>query len=414
MPGLQFESLTESLRRLPQVIQSIPDIVRNPAANLQQAAILLSMFVLLSLVVLLSIILAMLRPDVGEDELLGDAVSGQAEREDTAGAGAPESTSARVMSWLTVTSVVILVAAGVWTAAGITTASSEVCISCHADTPHSVAAQRDPHDDVRCTSCHDSGGPIARATVDLAGRLQHVVLARAESDRAGSYGRPVSSDACLRCHRGQTQGVFVGRVRGVRMSHVEPLAAGAQCVDCHILKAGIVSATTVGMTSCLRCHDDTVAKSTCPTCHIGDPARGMSSAEATNMASALVPNPQCGSCHFDMTSCNACHGISMPHSIEFKAYAHARPAALDIWYGDGKLCAKCHYAGHNSCIRVGCHITSIQGGHPNPAWAKLHQLTSWSAGSSAACSCHQWNPWDHNGMIYCQICHPVKPKNTIP
>jgi hypothetical protein len=115
-----------------------------------------------------------------------------------------------------------------------------------------------------------------------------------------------------------------------------------------------------------------------------------------------------------MTKCNACHGLSMPHSLAFKAYAHARPAAIDIWFGTGKVCAKCHYIGHNNCIRTGCHKFPIPGGHPNPAWATMHQKTSWSHGPVTACSCHQWNPYDHDGLIYCQICHPTKPRNAVP
>ena len=68
MPQLQFESLAQSLARLPQVVQSIPDVLRDPAANPLQAAILLSMGVVLVLVVLLSIILIIVRPSPEAEE----------------------------------------------------------------------------------------------------------------------------------------------------------------------------------------------------------------------------------------------------------------------------------------------------------------------------------------------------------
>jgi hypothetical protein len=288
-----------------------------------------------------------------------------------------------------------------------------VCVSCHHDTPHSSATTKDPHKDVKCISCHESGGPVARLTVDLLGRFQHVIFAQTGSELAKTYGTPVSSDACARCHQSQITGVYTDRVRGVRVQHKEPLAAGAQCVDCHVLKSGAISPTTVGMSPCLRCHDGKKAKSDCPTCHIGNPEYAIVSV-TRDMAAAQVPNPGCTGCHFDMTKCNKCHGLSMPHTQTFKAYAHARDAAIDIWFGSGQLCAKCHYPGHNYCLRPGCHYFPIAGGHPNPVWAKMHQLTSWSTGPKTGCSCHNWNPWDHDGMIYCQICHPVKPKNAIP
>jgi len=414
MPQLQFKDLTQSLLRLPQVIQSIPDILRDPAANPLQAAILLGMGVVLVLVVLLLVILVIMRPSPEEEELFGEGGEVGAAGGAAPSAGARAAAErARPMSWFTVTSIIILVTAAVWVTAGVTTASPEVCNSCHASTEHSTAKVGDPHSSVQCVSCHESGGPVARATVNLATRIQHVVLARSDPSLASAYGRPVASDACERCHHSQVVGVYYNRALGVRVSHKEPLAAGAACVDCHTLTSGVVNATTVGMSPCLRCHDGKQAKAECSVCHVGDPSRAIRPSTALNaMASAQVPNPQCNGCHKDMTRCNACHGISMPHSQEFKAYGHAREAALDIWFGDGKLCTKCHFVGHNDCLQPGCHQFPIASGHPNPAWAKLHQLTSWS-GSATGCSCHQWNPSDHNGMIYCQICHPVKPKGAL-
>jgi hypothetical protein len=199
------------------------------------------------------------------------------------------------------------------------------------------------------------------------------------------------------------------------MSHKEPQAAGAACVDCHVLTFGVIGPVTAAMTPCLRCHNGTVTSSDCKVCHVGDPGKAIVPSVAPGaMATAQVPNPQCNGCHFDMTKCNACHGISMPHSIEFMAYTHARAGAIDIWFNGGRTCAKCHYPGHNYCIQPGCHQFPVASGHPNPAWATLHQGTSWSNGPKSACSCHNWNAQDHGGMIYCQICHPTKPPNAVP
>ena len=415
MPQLQFEGLTDSLLRLPEVIKSIPDILREPAANPLPAAILLGMALVLVLIVLLTFLLIIVRPSP-EDEEYYDEYEEEAEGGVAYGEGAEAvGAQAQPMSWLTVVSIIILVSAAVWVAAGLTTGGSDVCTSCHATTKHSAAKADDPHKGVACVKCHETGGPIARATVNLPVRAQHVILARNNSDLAMSYGRPVASDGCLQCHRSQIQGVYTNKEQGVRMSHKEPLAAGAQCVDCHVLISGVISSQTAGMTPCLRCHNGTITSADCKVCHVGDPGQAIRSTTATDaMAAAQVPNPECGGCHFDMTTCNNCHGIKMPHSLEFKAYAHAREGALDIWYNNGKQCAKCHYPGHNNCVQAGCHSFRVAGGHPNPEWAKIHQLTSWSNGPQTACSCHKWNPNDHAGMIYCQICHPTKPPNAIP
>ncbi len=53
------------------------------------------------------------------------------------------------------------------------------------------------------------------------------------------------------------------------MSHAEPLAAAASCIDCHTMRNGIVSVHNAGMKPCLRCHDDAKASSACITCHEG-------------------------------------------------------------------------------------------------------------------------------------------------
>jgi hypothetical protein len=102
----------------------------------------------------------------------------------------------------------------------------------------------------------------------------------------------------------------------------------------------------------------------------------------------------------------------MPHTLEFEAYGHARPAAIQIWAtGSAKTCVKCHYAGHNSCQGFGCHSAPFPS-HPT-TWRTLHQQSPWSK-AETACSCHNWNPHDHNGMTYCQVCHPTKPANAVP
>ncbi len=417
MPQITFESITESLMRLPAVIQSIPDIVRNPAANPLQATILLGIGLILLLIIVLSVLLMIMRPSAEEEALLmGDTEAEGAEDvlapEERARLEKEERRAHRAAS-LTVTSIIILVGVGVWMVAGLTTGASEVCTSCHFNTSH-AAATADPHKDIECVQCHEGGGKMARLTVNVATRFEHVAFARTDNAAAAAFGQPVASDGCRSCHKEAITGTFFDEELQLKVVHSHPLEAGAQCVDCHALTDGVVNAKTVGMAPCLRCHDGTQAKADCNVCHVGDPSQAIRpSVDINQMAAAQVPNPQCDGCHKDQTTCMNCHGIEMPHSQQFRAYGHAREAVIDIWYGDGKKCEKCHYGTHNGCIRLGCHSFPIAGGHPNPAWAKMHQKTQWSdAAAKTACACHDWNSYDHNGMIYCQICHETKPKNA--
>ena len=412
MPQLQFESLGQSLARLPQVIQSIPDILRNPSANPLQAAILLTITVVVVLIILLSIILLFVRPareeEYYEEGAAAEPYYGEA-GEEAAGEAPQLPALGPLMTW----SLVVLLFAAVWVAAGISTSSSDVCASCHTSTVHTKSNAEDPHAAVRCVDCHESGGPVARVTVNVFTRIQHIVLARADSPAALSYGTPVASDACVRCHRSQIVGTQTNRALGVRVSHSQPLAAGASCVDCHALQSGVVTASTIGMSPCLRCHDGKHAKSECSECHIGDPSRAIQPTVAVNsLATAQVPNPVCTGCHTDMTKCNACHGLSMPHSPQFMAYGHALVASQELWNtGNLNVCTKCHYPGHNYCIQPGCH-TALFPAH-GLVWKTMHGMTSWS-GSNVRCACHNWNPYQHNGMNFCQICHATKPPGTRP
>ncbi len=417
MPDVQFESVTESLLRLPDVIKSIPDILRNPAANPLQATVLLGIAIMLVLILVLTVLLAFMRPSAEEEALLagGEPVeeTEPVSEEEAAALERAEKTERR-MSALTVTSIIILVAFVVVLVTGVTTADREVCVSCHPSTVHAAAKGEDPHKSTRCVDCHEGGGKLARMSVNLLTRMEHVVFARVNNEAATEYGKPVASDGCYSCHRETVDNLYYNAELKLKVEHSHPVEAGAQCVDCHAISSGTVSAKTVGMSPCLRCHDGTQASAECSVCHDGDPSQAIKPEIGPGeMAARQVPNPQCDGCHKDQSTCFACHGIEMPHSQGFMAYAHAREAAIDIWYGDGKKCEKCHYVGHNDCVRMGCHSFRIAGGHPNPAWAKMHQATPWNAiAPQTACSCHNWNPFDHDGMIYCQICHAVKPKGA--
>lgn len=308
---------------------------------------------------------------------------------------------------VTSTAIAILVGIGIWVATGWVTSQSTLCTSCHAASVHAKAGHTDPHSAVACVSCHETGGTFGALTYMVGPRAIHFVSGIMSTTVTDGYSRAVPSSACLGCHSAAISGVVTVKAQAVRVSHKEPVAAGAQCVDCHALVRGAVSATTVGMSPCLRCHDGRTASSTCTTCHTGDIAVAVRpSAETTVGPQDLIGTPNCYTCH-QPQPCDACHGIRMPHTQEFMQHGHARAAALDYWFGGGKTCSRCHTATRNPCSK--CHA-DLPGHGMGPSWAAGHQY-----GSPTNCSvgCHG-NKTGNGTRSMCSFCHdtPVTPRTA--
>ncbi len=386
-----FESLTESLFRIPDVLRSIPDLIREPSANPVQAVLLFGILIVLVLIVVVSALLVVM----GRGRPARGAAGASNARGVARKRKAPDA-----KAQVTLVALVAIACAAVWVVAGVSTSTDMACKSCHTGAPHG-SATGDAHAGVGCVACHETGGLIAAATIGPIARYEHFMSGVATGG-ATSYGKPVASDSCAACHRSQITGVFIDEVLAVRVSHKEPMAAGARCTDCHALDSGKIPAWTTGMTPCLRCHSGTLASASCPTCHAGDPSRAARSTEPTagGFAKILVSNPQCGSCHTSQAKCDGCHGIRMPHTEKFMRYGHAREGVIDIWDNGGRTCSKCHYEGHRPCTK--CHRKFPS--HPMD-FKKSHQAATWTA----TCGCHGWNPRVNGGVLFCEICHETKP-----
>ncbi|MEI8080975.1 MAG: hypothetical protein WCI74_03930 [Actinomycetes bacterium] len=389
---VKFLDIGESLRRIPEVVRTIPDVLREPASNPAMAALLVGIISVLLLIVLVTIMLFIMRPDV-EDLPVPEGAQGVG--------GQPAVTRSKGPSPAVI--LVIFAVFGVlWVAAGWTSGDNSVCVSCHQGSVH-ASATNDPHASTRCVSCHEQGGAAVQLTVGLPGRVVHLVQGKTNPAAARRYGSPISSTGCVTCHREQIAKTTTDEKLGLIVSHSEPLAAGAQCVDCHALVAGAVTAQTIGMSTCLRCHDGKKAQAICSECHVADPSQAIRAKNVERTARVLIPTPDCGACHFDQRRCDSCHGMRMPHSQEFILWGHARQGVVALWDNGGAPCNKCHTADRRPCTK--CHQPFLQ--HP-PLWKQAHQGAAW--GNS--CSCHRWDVSLHNGMNFCQVCHPVKPKGA--
>lgn len=289
-------------------------------------------------------------------------------------------------------------------AVGASSSSSAACSGCHQVTPHTevvASGMDDPHDGVACVRCHESSGPVGIVTVESFDRVGHFFSGLQEEKPSSGYGT-VRGSACNSCHRGAIREVTEDEVRGVRMSHTEPLEAGADCLDCHTGSTGIVSTVTNGMTPCLRCHDGENQPTDCATCHTKDVSEATTPVSSAPMEGrALITTPDCGSCHEQETQCDPCHaGVRMPHSELFMWWGHARQGAEDLWRNDGKACQRCHTEKRRPC--TSCH--TFMPGHPVDPWAQTHGAVGFTNGSAACDSCHGARAYVNN-RDFCMLCH---------
>ncbi len=401
-----------------EALKTIPDIIRQPAANFTAAVLLLAIFSTLLAMAALSLLMIVLRSrpshphsvlddpaaalkrDVAEDE------NGDERLGDPGPMVERGSLASRRMSSA---GVVFLFVVAAWFAGGVTSQARITCESCHPDSPHAPSVQFDPHVAVSCVECHEDGSALSRTLFSTPVRFEHFLRAQLFPAEPLDYGLPVSSSSCRSCHASALTGTLVDEDRGVRMSHSEPLDAGAECVDCHTLVSGVVSSRTTGMPSCLRCHDNDVAVAECSYCHIGDPARAARSdrPEQATFAKAQVPDPSCDTCHDQVAEgCDGCHGIRMPHTPEFIVYQHALPGVIDLWENDGRTCRKCHYENRRPCTR--CHTAFLA--HAS-TWRQDH--SKGTSFTNAGCACHDRLAY-RTGRNFCEVCHQTKPRAALP
>jgi len=358
----------------------------DPSSNLTAALILYGIIAAgLLIVVLLAIMWLISLPDEDADLEAAEGAAGP-ERPVAAPTKAKSAPVPEVKTPKTARSLVIgmvvfaLVVVGVWVTAGFTTSTDAVCLSCHADSPHADAAKGQPHENTRCIACHESGGVVGRYVVDVPSRLLHFVEGWAPARSLATYGS-VSQSACSQCHNADIAGTTTNSKTGIKMSHVEPMAASATCIDCHQMQDGVVASHNAGMNPCLRCHDSKTASAKCVTCH-DKKAAAAARARTTSFQAVQVAEVKCGGCHNEKKECDSCHGTRLPHTKTFMAGAHARAGAVNFWYEGGKTCARCHTAVRRPCTK--CH-TDLMGKAHGPSLAPGH-----SDGDSATCNaCHQ-------------------------
>jgi len=410
---------------LPSAVSKLTTILLNPTTNLTAAFLLYGIIALVLILVLVIAIMVLMggpedeessqetAPVVDEDfERLGEGEVYEGRDADEPAASevaAPDAVATKrvkapvppmtTRGRLVVAGIAVLVVAFAWVGTGYTTSDPAVCNGCHLKAlQHAkAAAGTDPHTKVSCVACHEPGGVFGRLVSGVPSRIVHFV-SQARGAKTDEYGA-VTGSACSTCHASGLAGIATSKTRGLKVSHKEPLAASATCLDCHAMNAGVVGTYNAGMGPCLRCHDGKKASATCATCHdqkVATAAR----VRTTSFAIEQIPEVTCGGCHDEKKQCDTCHGIRMPHTKVFMAYAHARAGAVDYWYNGGKTCGRCHTATRNPCTK--CHSTLM--GHAHGVGSGLAAAHKRAAETSCN-TCHGQYAYVRSRDFCKDLCH---------
>jgi hypothetical protein len=266
------------------------------------------------------------------------------------------------------------------------TAGGVSCSLCHAELAYDSSTA---HASLDCAQCHRDEGVAGVMTW----RLQVVEMALSPVTRSSGTSMRVKNGRCLSCHQDAVDATLVAR--GIRMSHKEPLRAGADCSDCHArgLHAPIsIGASGIDMGQCLRCHVVSPLSADCATCHLEQVTRER---RLVSGAFAKTHGPSwsslhgmgdlntCSACH-SVARCDSCHGTALPHTEQWLNRHGGESEA------ESARCEQCH----STQFCDDCHGMSIP--HPRDFRA-THGDQAKTLDAPACVLCHD--------LSSCETCH---------
>lgn len=352
---------------------------------------------------------------VGAESGIDETTTASPEREEASVHMVMAVAETRPTRWRTVglavsSALVPLLVFGSLLATYIVTGVDAVCAeSCHADSQAVASVHENDHRyRASCISCHEQGSGADLVTAVTSRGAMMLAKAGLSDEPAG---RPVASEACLRCHEGVLEEVLESSRVNIRMAHDQPVSSGMDCVDCHgaVGHLGESARVSVSMDLCLGCHDGDQASSDCDTCHTTDIAAvgrdSLATGETRITGSGKYQYPpvevasrDCSGCHDLAAQCDSCHGTRLPHPERFVQGYHAKDAA----WSKKEACFRCHIEAED-CQR--CHAP-FSTGHPD-SWVRDHQTATWDAG----CGCH--GRGTNVDIPICVFCHDDAPSQTV-
>ena len=224
---------------------------------------------------------------------------------------------------------------------------------------------------------------------------------------------------CLECHAELDEAELTGRSVILTFDHLEHDRASGSvaCGSCHPVETH-VGTTTVkpSMDTCFNCHGaDAVAPLPCATCHplsvVPRPPSHLDTGWDTAHGIGLLDaEPACSTCHSQETFCTACHGVEMPHPVEWNEEDHVLAyfeSTDDTSYSlevgaspeepdDG--CALCHGTATIAEPRTDCDTCHHPGGDQNETWLIAHPGVVQHEGGGACFDCH-----DPSTCVTCHV-----------
>ncbi len=303
-----------------------------------------------------------------------------------------------------VSAVVIVLAMSI--AFDVTTASPNVCASCHEMDLRTSEWAVSAHSTVPCVECHE---PATR-WYQIPSRVSYraALLARdVSAHRAGTYENPVDAAAaasepiadavCLQCHDPNRKATSGYRIL---IDHPEHAERNGSCVSCHVRTAHPLESRGTAlslMAQCFTCHGTSgqpEASKECGVCHPSEfdlvPASHAEPQWARGHGDVSDADERlCAMCH-QQSFCDDCHGLAMPHPDDWARGPDGHATAADA---DRGVCTSCHGSSPDLCTM--CHHTSfdpMQG-----AWIEQHSAEVKAEGSSYCEECHP--------RAYCSFCH---------
>jgi hypothetical protein len=170
-----------------------------------------------------------------------------------------------------------------------------------------------------------------------------------------------------------------------------------KCVTCHEPPLGHFSAPAPMMMTCLSCHQGETAPNACKNCHrkIEEIAPGLDEPSAHVEVDAHA-RETCEKCHDVEQWCEQCHGVVMPHPVNWEA-THGKAAGRT-----GEDCSKCHQAQDQTfCIR--CHGVDM----PHPAYWYSNHGDIVRSNPESCDNCHPSAP------DFCDSCHHAGYDRTL-
>jgi nitrate/TMAO reductase-like tetraheme cytochrome c subunit len=171
-----------------------------------------------------------------------------------------------VMALSIVAGVIVILIIAAFVTAHYTSASS-FCDTCHEMDPYYTSWQHSTHASAECRDCHIPPGFIPYIETKLGSFREIWVHISGKPEAPLAVTREIPNSSCLRCHSDPPQDPSLPTVTFSHAGH-----AGIDCISCHVR---LVHRTVnppeyvdpAAMSSCLECHNGSIAPDNCSYCH---------------------------------------------------------------------------------------------------------------------------------------------------